>query len=81
MIFKGIPLCETFSYTDMTMMMKLAALLLAFTAVTIVSGRLQQLDDEDKKVFVSEHNRLRAAVNPAGRNMKKLVCSTHHLRG
>ena len=63
-----------FSCTDMVMM-NLATLLLAFTAVTITSGRLVQLDNEDKDAFVSEHNRLRAAVTPAGRNMKKLVRS------
>lgn len=74
MIFKGDPLCEVFSCTDMVMM-NLATLLLAFTAVTITSGRLVQLDDDDKDAFVSEHNRLRAAVTPAARNMKQLVRS------
>ena len=78
MIFKGVPLCERFSCTDM--MMNLAALLLALTAVTIASGRLLQLDDDDKETFVSEHNRLRAAVTPAARNMKKLVCSMSPIR-
>lgn len=56
------------------MMMSLVTLLLASTAISVTTGRMIQLNNNDKNSFVNEHNLLRGKVSPAAVNMEQLVC-------
>ena len=64
-------------------MMNLATLmfLLASTAVAITNGRVLQLSNSDKQLFVKEHNLLRAGVSPAAVNMKPMVTARIKIKG
>lgn len=55
------------------MMMSLVTLLLASAAISATTGRMIQLNNNDKNSFVNEHNSLRGKVSPAAVNMEQLA--------
>jgi len=53
--------------------MNLATLVFLLASSAIAHGKLLQLSNNDKQMFLNEHNTLRAGVSPTAVGMRQMV--------